>query len=799
MDDTPKSKEEDINNESINKINNNNSNRDLINNEYEYYEENEELEGEEEEDDGEEKEIMEPSKEIALLYESLLEFYSKNQFKKILKTIILKADKEERFNLLEWKLLYLRTLTLQKILDKKNSSYCKSVKFPHFSEYVQKINNDINNWILFSQELKNQNEIIYIDSFNEFIIMFILKKINALSKNAIYTGHIKDAIAFLSLGIKFINKVFHFFKSPDSYGLASEIFLSLSSFMIAEGNFDTAKTFITISIKFSFLCLEMKLFKNGINYKLFNLNNYKNELSHFSKIFFNLTVAFYQLAICYENEGCPYDSYFTMKTARFFGNIVENEETVKFNRKIEDIEKRLLMKNRIILFFEKNVKKEEMEDKIIRIKKVYNKLYYQEKKRKERFKPIKNFINKLKLVDIDDDEPDLFNKVGEKPMKENILKTTKQLHLLNFLLSNDFREVINKMKKLEINKLEKDTINKIQKKIISLKNNEHAKLELKKKKEKDSLKKNNGKIKEKIREKEEKKSFLLKSQNISNTIKSSSIYSLTTANTRKSRIHSAFKLVNKKNLLNHNENQSNKTLKTYKERPQTAESIYTSPSKFLSLTENYNYSSNQNNNFYSRDKILNKKINLKYKSKTERFNKFKIQKNPKNMLKYIPNYIPQYNYNQYYFNKKYTKRFNFLESQFDREIEFQKELLKTKYIKDETLPETVDIRDIYKKVDDMYYTTYENELMNAKEKQIIFDKNELLNSTKGRAQRRNFSAAQKIFNYLNNKKEKIDKEYPNKNQISEINEDCINDITNMISKLTSTEKAILRKKRKIFK
>jgi hypothetical protein len=33
------------------------------------------------------------------------------------------------------------------------------------------------------------------------------------------------------------------------------------------------------------------------------------------------------------------------------------------------------------------------------------------------------------------------------------------------------------MNKIEINKLEKDTVNKIQKRIISLKNNERAKLE----------------------------------------------------------------------------------------------------------------------------------------------------------------------------------------------------------------------------------------------------------------------------------------------------------------------------------
>ena len=336
------------NNEIIN--NNNYSLNDSSNNINQNNNENEE------EEEHEEKEEADPTKEIELLYESLLEFYSKKQFKKILKTIVLKADKEEKFNMLEWKLIHLRTFTLQKILEKKNSDYYKSSKIPHFSEYIQKLDNDINNWLSFTKELNNQNQTIYSDSFLEFIILFILQKIVTLSKSFIHSGHIKDTIGFLSLGVRLINSSFYFFKSPDSYALAGEIFLILSSFMMAEENFNTAKTFISISIKFSFLCLETKLFKNGINYKLFNLIDYKNELPNFSKLFFNLSVAFYQLGICYENECEPYNAFYAIKTSKIFGIIIENEDIELFIELIKDIEKRLLMKNRIILFFEKNVK-----------------------------------------------------------------------------------------------------------------------------------------------------------------------------------------------------------------------------------------------------------------------------------------------------------------------------------------------------------------------------------------------------------------------------------------------------------
>ena len=84
--------------------------------------------------------------------------------------------------------------------------------------------------------------------------------------------------------------------------------------------------------------------------------------------------------------------------------------------------------------------------------------------------------------------------------------------------------------------------------------------------------------------------------------------------------------------------------------------------------------------------------------------------------------------------------------------------------------------------------------MNAKEKQIIFDKNELINKIK--MPRRLFSSDFHKFYIPNVRKEK---DYLNVNQIRDMNDECINDITNKILKITSQEKKTLRKKRKILK
>ena len=104
--------------------------------------------------------------------------------------------------------------------------------------------------------------------------------------------------------------------------------------------------------------------------------------------------------------------------------------------------------------------------------------------------------------------------------------------------------------------------------------------------------------------------------------------------------------------------------------------------------------------------------------------------------------------------------------------------MKTKFIKEEfEKPESVDIKDIHKKVDEFYYTTFQNELMNAKEKQIIFDKIETTSAKKPKIQKKIFITEPKLFYSANLKKQK---EYLNPNQITEINDDCINEITNKI-------------------
>ena len=238
-----------------------------------------------------------PTSQIYSDYQTISDLFTKKQFKKIVKTIKLKSDKFGKFFLDEWKLLHIRIISLQIILDDKISKYYNTNKINLFGNYINDVNSDINNWIILINELISKNDKIYTGSFIDFIICFILKNCIILAKKYIHFGYIKDAIVSLSLSLRLISQTKMKFSSPDSYFFASEIFLYLSSLMISERNYNTAINLISLSVKFSFISLELRLCKNiDNNQTLFDLNKYQNEKNMISKILFNLSIAFYQLS-----------------------------------------------------------------------------------------------------------------------------------------------------------------------------------------------------------------------------------------------------------------------------------------------------------------------------------------------------------------------------------------------------------------------------------------------------------------------------------------------------------------------
>ena len=337
-----------------------------------------------------------------------------------------------------------------------------------------------------------------------------------------------------------------------------------------------------------------------------------------------MSIFFYHLGVCYESQGIPYYSFYAYKQSKFLLSTIKDldEEIYSFYEFIIDIENRQLMRNRLILFSNKNIKKEKLTEEIKPKIKVYNAFMMNKKIKEEKFSRLENYISNMKLIDVDNEDPTLFDKIDKK-FKTNVNIATKQIHLLDYLMSDDFKKIIKNMKKIRINKLDYETINTIQRQIINIKNNQREKLS---KQYKNKLNNNNNKS--------SLKSTDIKKPPHYKTIKT--IPSSKTFNsTKRTRVSSGYK---RSLTLLTDINESN-SLYLLKSRPGTAHNDkYKQKSKFFS----------QNHPLAKRSLTMNKIndiLNIDSDKKKEslilshRINK-KIQKDS----------IPKYSYDKYLFN-----------------------------------------------------------------------------------------------------------------------------------------------------
>lgn len=751
------------------------------------------------------KKIMTKEEEEDLLYKSLFESYKKHQYKKVYKSIKIKGDKGIYFNKQDWKFLQLKTMALQRVILTKFIRYHSSnrQKYQGIKKYFYEENKITEKWLSLILELNKDDN--FKNTFLELLITFLLKKIITFAKICIRENRIEDTIGFLSLGEKLIKKSISFFTSPESFTLSSTIYLYLSSFLISNENYESAIYYICDLIKYSFINLELRInSKNGIK-SIFDLSKFeKEELDGITEIFNIISIGFYHLGVCYEHQDEDYIALQAYKQSKWFGNVIKDEKMKYFQEMAKNLEERELTRNRLIFFFENyKQKKEEEESNKNNDNNNFNKkkkFFISEKMKKIRFIKIRNFLEKLNLKEIDDEEPGLLNDDSQKKISEAVNSSTRQINLLNYLLSENFNDVIDSMKKIEINKLNKETANKIQKKIISLKNDKKIKLN-------------------KIIKNEENKIVSLSKTPLINKYKLS-------LNKMNNRCINNYNRINKINLTERTKVTPNikKINKLFEEsndninHKNNSERKYCNKLKLKTLiNKSINRNRNTNNNYRTlnkfntnKDKDISKTVNnltlnldttLLIKNNqlqlTQRNNDDKIQynlksyfnknnnntkthsnferysnninhsKNPSN--KYI---IPKYSFNKFYSSHKFLKKKNYLENQYERELRFQRLLLKCKNnIEKEEAPSQFNIIKTYKMTENFFKDTLENELNSKK---IISNiNNQILNKEKEEVVKKRKSD--------NNKKEVI---YKDNLQIFNINQRSIDEITNSIAELT---------------
>ncbi len=656
------------------------------------------------------------------LYILISDEFRKHQFKKILKTLKdCQLDNNTKFYT---KIILLKIKAIQKIIERKLEKYFSfPTKLKSTQKYFIEFYSSVNEFLSFLKEDEEDDKIVEekkkdISNVIEYILEIFLQQCYFISLYCVHLNLFTDCIAFLSLGERLIKNTCEFFISPEIHYYSVCIYLFLSSLLIMNENYSTAKNYLNISLKICYKELELRLNDSHIN-SLINISEINNTAIQESieKIFFNITIAFYQLGVCNENELNFQAAYQSYKEAKFFINVIPNKENMDFLLFIYNLEKRELLRYNIIEFFKRS---ENQIREIKPTKKKIPKYLYSEENNIKKYEKLQKYLENLKINEIDDDDPDLLNHVEQKPFSQRIAIPTKTIHVLNYLMSSQFNGVVEKMNKMQINKINNDNKTLIQREILKIKADEREKIKnrfLKKLKSKNINNNNDNKNNLNNSGQNESKTIIMesiilnedKSKNNNNNNINNNIINIddnnnininnnnvNNNNNNKINIKKRFIINNNKNNISSN----NKAhISSYYTNLTTSIDSYNKNKFKINNTHQYN---NTVSNFYTISNSNNNinKRNLSYYNKKSK------------------DIIPKYNYDKYVFNRKLKSKRDILDHQYQKEIVFQKNLLRSKHDENNNEPIFFDIKKIRDDAEEFYKLRLDDEIQKAKERAL---------------------------------------------------------------------------------
>ena len=737
----------------------------------------------EEEKEEEEEEIE--NDESKRLYENAVDTFQKKQYKKTI-TYINTVEGELDKNYY-WKILILKLNCYQEIIEKKILRDYDKSRLSKASKYFNLFNKGANQ---FFTDLKlNYNSNDYLNKC-ESIISLILRQCYNYSQFCIHQNLLYDTIAFLSLGERLIRNTSEFFISPDSDYYSTCILLFLSSLFIISDNYGNAKKYLIICLKLSYKELELRLDINN-TLSLVNLEQYsEKDQEKINRIFFNISICFFHLGVCKENEYEFNEAYESYKQAKFFGNLIPNDDIIEYIVSLFNMEKRELLRLQLIEFF----KKEEKNVKEVEVQNVQkNKIWFNHENI-IKYKKLEEYIDKLNLREIDDEDPDLLNKISGKGYSKKVGIPTKTVHVLNYLMDEKFKTVIDKMKKLDINYLSKKTKEIIQKQILKIKNEERVKITQKGKEIENEKEIENQKIKENQNDNND-----IQKNNPEDEIKIEKEIEQILSESKKSLDEK--KIINQ---IKENKKEKEKKKKIIKIKNKTIyDSINNNKSRHLKFPSKNNINSNLYVNTAS-SQVFSTSYESNYDLKpVSSLNKRVTSRTTINCSNRSQTYskldnikkksIEKIKYDYFTFNKKFKAKKKYLDNQFNRELKFQQNLLKCKseeneFYKDEN---KYDERKIKSQCEEFFYKILSQEKKNLRD--IEKKKDEQNNINKG-VKRNFFKMSTKIVGRLLKKhKSSVVPNINNKKQIDKLTEE-IDEIEHIKDCLISSYKRSINKK-----
>ena len=613
------------------------------------------------------------------LYLHLKENLSKRLYKKTIKEIdVLVENKYIEGYSQVWKISILKIQALLKIVKNKIIKYLinhyeKSKIKAHINsikKYFNQILKEFNKFFQNNKESKiiNDNEIVdslmicYFDYI--YYISFFHKKI----------GNMIESITYLSLVLKLYKETKLIAKSMRTIHKIEKCFIFLAQIFIYNEDYVSCIEYLNLAMD---LCLKNIIYqtndlleglfkgnKNQLNFNLninndaFNKNKIESELeSEFGdkklkKILINIIMIYLYRGVCYENMGKIKNSirsyyqskwfleHFFLNSNKNFLNLIKNilDKSLNFKITIDYLDKKIKYFEHIQLKLKNQAKKDNKNKK----NNLGNNLY------SKKFKGLINKIDNLKIYEIDtvnkfENKKNIKipNSVKREAKDKNIFLS--DLRLLNAYLREDFRVMIDKMNKIKTYDMDYQTREKIQKLIRKIYFEQNQK---------------------KIRLKQ-------KNKNMNNLLISSK----------------SFKAYNnKKNIRNNRyEVVKNRSQNSDKKNIRAKSAFFLDKNKILFPSKSYiSLNKNQSINFKILDitnqnskREINNKDNLR-KTKSIRLNsaclsrKMKIYEENKELNKF--------------FNKKYILKRNYIKKLENRELIFQKSILRLKNTPKDPIP-----------------------------------------------------------------------------------------------------------------
>lgn len=692
--------------------------------------------------------IYDESQITYLLYH-FYENLGKRLYKKTIKEIdsLLNGQNIDEFDR-AWKIYILRIRAQLKVIQKKIEKYLiryvEKNKLKYKINSIKKyLNQVLENLIIFVEKfsVSKKDEVIekvdnLLHCYFEYIYLYCLfnKKI----------GKIIEIITYLSFSVSLFNQTKLILKSNHTLFYLEKCILLVCQMLISNGNCILALNYINLATK---ICLHHLIyhindFSDGIfiddkkksviiEQKKDNilLNKYEQEMEleksygdkNIKQIILNLIFVFYFRGICYENIGKINFSIKAYYQCSWFINnffyhspfkipfLIKNtiEKSLEVKRAIDYIMRRIRFYDRMQFFlkkqFEKKKSKEENKDIM------YNNLL-----KGNKLKELENKLSKLNINEVDT--------INRFDVKKNIKEingrrregTYKNIfmsdtRLLNSFLREDFRHIIDSMDKIKTFDIDLATREKIQKFLRGI----YFEQSLKKFRQKNKIK--NIRTYYTINTAKNRSGNLNKNQSTPNTFRQvKNILNknkneiITTSNpVTKRRIlssNSTFRLTQVPNSKNYSKNllpnTSNKTMRPKSSIPRQRQVQFDIKSKMrvftpISTTRNY-------------FEYKNKTMPL---SKTKNKNSKSIRSRSALLIKRVP--TEDKNLNKF-FNKKYLIKRNYIKVLEERDLKFQKCILKIKkdqkpkneiYTK-ETMKENA--KELFQRVMGLYLTTPSN-------------------------------------------------------------------------------------------